>query len=857
MEQRTLFQRLRPHLLFIFGLFVITSLYFLPAWQGKELPLQDVRQGNAATMELRQYKKETGQFPNWTNALFSGMPGYLIAHDYPNTYVGRAAAAVLRLFPRPIDVVFMQMLGLYILLVVLLGRNNLSGEDDSPALSGTSRGWLAAIGAVAYGLASWNLITIEAGHISKILALGYGPGMIAGLVLCLRGRYWSGAAVTALFSCLNISANHVQITYYLFMCIGLYALIEGIRLVRMGQVRQLLIGLAIFGVTTGVGLASFSKRLLVLNQYSKETTRGKSELTAKTTAVAATPGQAATAAKPADGLDEDYAFQYSYGLGEALTMLIPNLYGGLYGQGGLDSKSDTYQVLINRGVPADEVIGQIPTYWGTTNGPAYAGAMLVFLFVLSLFISRSSLRWFMLAGVLLTLLLAMGKNMLWFNGFLFNFLPYFNKFRAVTMTLTMTPIFLGGGAVLALQALLTEKPTFKTIQRPFLISFGLTGGIALVLALVGGNLLDFQGPNDAAILAMFGTDTSDLLRAFQSDRASLLRADAFRAFFYIALSGGLIWLYLTDKLKASLLLPLLFVINTLDVYTLGRRFINNQSFISHSTVDSAFEETPADAQILQDKSLSYRVFENTGGFGFMNDNRASYFHKSIGGYSAAKLQRYQEMISYAFPENTDNILNMLNVKYVIASPVDSTGRPTGNPAPQINPNALGNAWFVQTIQQVADADAEMAALKTLLPQQMAVVDKRFADQLSGLPGTLTPAGSIQLTAYSPDKLTYQSDSPAEQVAVFSEVYYRGNEDWKAYVDGKETPHFRADYILRGLRIPAGKHTIEFRFDPPVVALGNRLDLFANLVLIALVLAGLWFSLRGQQPIANDKVTVKA
>jgi len=850
MEQRTLFQRLRPHLLFIFGLFIITSIYFLPAWQGKELPLQDVRQGNAATMELRQYKKETGQFPNWTNALFSGMPGYLIAHDYPNTYVGLGAAAVLRLFPRPIDVVFMQMLGMYILLVVLLSRN--STDTNEPGLSSTSRGWLAATASVAYGLASWNLITIEAGHISKILALGYAPGMLAGLVLCLRGRYWPGAAVTALFTCLNISANHVQITYYLFLCIGLYVVIEGIRLVKLGQVRKLVIGLAIFGVTTGIGMASFSKRLLLLNQYSKETTRGKSELTAKTTAVTE-PGQAAQAAKPADGLDEDYAFQYSYGVGEALTMLVPNLYGGLAGSGGLDNKSDTYKILASRGLSADELIGQIPTYWGTTNGPAYAGAILVFLFVLGLFISRSSLRWFMLGGLLLTLLLAMGKNMLWFNGLLFNFLPYFNKFRAVTMTLTMTPIFLGGGAVLALHALLTNKPTFNAIKRPFLIAFGVTGGLALVLALMGGSLLDFQGPNDAA---MFGADATDLLRALQSDRASLLRTDAFRAFFYIALAAGLIWLYLTEKLKASLLLPLLFVLNTIDVYSLGRRFINDKSFIPHSTVDSAFEETPADAQILQDKSLSYRVFDNSeGNFNFMNTNRASFFHKSIGGYSAAKLQRYQEMISYAFNSNAENILNMLNVKYIIAPAVDSTGRPVGQPSAQVNPNALGNAWFVQNVQQVADADAEMAALKTLNAQQTAVVDKRYADQLTGLPGTLSPAGTIQLTAYSPDKLTYQSDSPTEQVAVFSEVFYRGNDDWKAFIDGKETPHFRADYILRGMRVPAGKHTIEFRFDPPIVALGNTLDLIANLLLIALVAAGLWFSLRGQKPATPVDVPV--
>lgn len=863
MEQPTLFQRLRPHLLFIFGLFVLTSLYFLPAWQGKELTLQDVRQGNAATIELRKYKQETGQFPNWTNALFSGMPGYLIAHDYPNTFVGNAAAAVLRLFPRPIDVVFMQMLGLYILLVVLLGRGSVDAlrqaQDDGPGLSGTSRGWLAAMGAAAYGLASWNLITVEAGHISKILALGYAPGMIAGLVLCLRGRYWSGAAVTALFTCLNIAANHVQITYYFFLCIGIYILIEGIRLVRAGQVRRLVIGLAVFGLTTGIGMASFSKRLLMLNQYSKETIRGKSELTAKTTA-APDPGQAAPAAetsdraKPADGLDEEYAFQYSYGVGEALTMLVPNLYGGLAGQGGLDAKSETYKVLTARGLAADEIIGQIPTYWGTTNGPAYAGAILVFLFVLGMLISRSWLRWFMLGGLLLTLLLAMGKNMMWFNGTLFAFLPYFNKFRAVTMTLTMTPIFLAGGAALALHALLTDKPTFKAIQRPFLIAFGLTGGLALLLALLGGSLLDFRGPNDAA---MFGAEASDLLSALQDDRAGLLRTDAFRAFFYIAIAAGLLWLYLTEKLKAGLLLPLLFVLNTVDVYSLGRRFIDYKSFIPRSTVDSAFEETPADAQISQDKSLSYRVFDNSVPGNFMNDNRASYFHKSVGGYSAAKLQRYQELITYAFPANTDNVLNMLNAKYIIAPDLDSTGRPVGQPIAQQNPNALGNAWFVQTVKTVANADDEMAAMKTLDPRTTAVVDQRYAEQLKGLPGTLTPAGAIQLIAYSPDKMTYQSDSPTEQVAVFSEVFYRGNEDWKAYVDGKETPHFRTDYVLRGLRIPAGKHTIEFRFDPPVVSTGNTLDLVFNFALIALLLAAAWFSLRGSRVVTDKQVVAKA
>ncbi|HEX9956063.1 MAG TPA: hypothetical protein VGA96_02365, partial [Fibrella sp.] len=761
-----------------------------------------------------------------------GMPGYLIATESPNTLIGSAAAAVVRIFPRPIDVVFLEMVGMYILLIVLLGRvgsdrADRDADEEPTYLSGTARGWLAAMGAVAYALGSWNILSIEAGHISKALALAYAPGMLAGLVLCLRGRFWAGAAVTGLFTCLNISANHVQITYYLFLTIGIYVIYEGIRLVRAGQVRQLLIGLVVFGLTTGMGLASYSKRLLVLNQFSKESIRGKSELTAKTTSVQ-TPGSTEPATtKATDGLDEDYAFQYSYGISEALTLMIPNFYGG-GSVGGLDEKSAVYSALVSRGYPPEQALPvvsqQLPVYWGDQyfiGGPAYAGAIIVFLFILSLFISRLSLRWYMLAGTLLTLILAMGKNVMIVNGLLFDYFPYFNKFRAVTMALTLTQLFLAGGAVLAIHALLTRKLTFKAIQQPFLISFGLTGGLSLLLAVLGGSLLSFRGAKDAEI---FGPQGGDLVQALISDRAGLLQADAFRAFMFILLAAAAIWAFASGKLKAGLFLPAMFLLITVDLYNVAKRYINDKSFMPRSTVDSAFEETPADAQILQDKSLSYRVFENTGGFGFMSDNRASYFHKSIGGYSAAKLKRYQEVMSYAFPDNTDKILNMLNVKYVIASPIDSTGRPTGDPVPQQNPAALGNAWFVQTVQQVADADAEMAALKTLNPQQTAIVDKRFANQVTGLPATLTPAGTIQLTAYTPDKLTYLSDTPTEQVAVFSEVYYRGNEDWKAYVDGKEVPHFRANYILRGMRVPAGRHTIEFRFDPPVVALGNTLDL---------------------------------
>ena len=879
MKPRTLLQQLTPHLLFIFGLFLLTSIFFFPAWEGKELALQDVRTGNAATMELRHYKTETGKYPNWTNALFGGMPGYLIASEYPNTFIGTAVAAVLRIFPRPVDVVFLQMVGMYILLIVLLGRGRVQTEvngvrhidnevvDDSTVLSPTTRGWLAAMGGVAYAFGSWNMLSIEAGHISKALSLAYAPGILAGLVLCLRGRYWSGAAVTGLFACLNISANHVQITFYLFLCIGLYVLIEGVRLLQAGRAKQLIIGLAIFGVTTGIGLATYSKRLLILNEFSKETIRGKSELTAKTTAVAASPGQPAVAetadrAKASDGLDEAYAFQYSYGIGDALTLLIPNLFGG--GSGGLNEKSELYTSLVSRGYPPEDALllvgQQIPAYWGDEygiGGPAYAGAVVVFLFILSLFISTGSLRWYLLGSAAFLLILAMGKNMMTINGLLFNYFPFFNKFRAVTMTLTLMQLFLGAGAALGVYSVLARKLTFNEVKRPLLISFGLTGGLALILALVGGSLLSFRGPNDAQL---FGPQGSDLVQALVNDRVSLMRSDAFRTFFFITVAAGLIWAYTAGRLKASFFLPLLFLFLTFDICLVDKRYINNQSFRSKSLVDAAFEETPADAQILQDKSLSYRVFDNTGDF--MSDNRPSYFHKSVGGYNAAKLRRYQEIMTYVFRAdngmNAEKLLNLLNVKYIISAQVDSTGRPVGAPQAQQNPNALGNAWFVQTVQQVPDADAEIAALKTVDAKTTALVDQRYADQLKGLPATLTPAGSIALTAYSPDKMTYQSDSPTEQVAVFSEIFYRGNDDWKAYIDGKERPHFRTDYVLRGLRIPAGKHTIEFRFDPKTAAIGNTLDLVANVALVLLLVVGLYFGLRGRERMMasrGDKATV--
>lgn len=814
---------LRPHLIAVLGLLVLAIIYFSPVLSGKTLSMSDVQQASASAQEIREITKATGEKPLWTDAVFSGMPGYMIDFNYPYIFVYKAVMAVIGLLPNTASVVFIVMFCAYLLLVVL-GCN----------------AWLSALGAAAYGFGTFGIVSLEAGHISKLYAMGFGAGILAGVVLCLRGRYWLGAALTGLFGCMELGANHIQITYYLFMTIGLYVLIEGIALVRSGRSRQLALGLATLAVVGVVAAGSFGKRLLVLNQFTKETIRGTSELTAKTT----NPDGKSEGSTATSGLDKDYAFSYSYGKAETLTLLIPNAFGGASG-GGLSTDSDFYKALLGKGLdPASAkqfVELGAPAYWGDqpmVGGPAYAGAALLFLFVLGMFVIREPIRWWLLSAAGLMVVLAWGKNFAGINYFLFDYLPYLNKFRAMTMALCLAQLFIGAGAALAMQAIVSQQLTLAQLRQPLLISLGLTAGVALVLALLSGAFFTFQTPNDADILARYlGEASKEFLPALISDRQGLLRADAFRSVILILLTAGAVWAFVTNKIKATVFYPVLLALVVFDLFGVDKRFLNNADFISKTQAAQIFEPTPADEQILADKSLGFRVFDQT--VDFMNSNRTSYFHRSIGGYHAAKLRRYQELISYAFPGNTLHILNMLNARYII-----QTGQPAPGANPQQqqpaapvaipNPEVLGAAWFVGTVVPVADADAEMAAVKTLNPRDSAVVDTRFTAQLGGLPATLDHSGStIQLTNYRPDKLIYQANAVRDGLVVFSEIYYRGQEDWQAFIDGKPAPHLRANYVLRAMRVPAGKHTIEFRFDPPAAKTGDVIDLICNVLLIGL------------------------
>lgn len=813
---------LRPHLIAVLGLFVLALIYFSPVLSGKTLSMPDVQQASAAAREIREITQQTGEKPLWTDALFSGMPSYMIDFYYPYILVYKAVMGVVSILPNTASIIFVVMLSMYVLLVVL-GCNP----------------WLSALGAAAYGFGTFGIVSLEAGHVSKLFALGYGAGMLAGVILALRGRYWLGAALTGFFMCMELGANHIQITYYLFMTIGLYVLIEGIALVRAGKGRQLGLGLATLAVVGVLAAGSFGKRLLVLNQYTKETIRGKSELTAKIT----NPDGKSPSSESKGGLDKDYAFLYSYGKAETFTLLVPNVYGG-GSAGGLTTDSEFYKAMTNRGVDpgAAKQMAELgaPTYWGDQpilGGPAYAGAALLFLFVLGMFVIRGPIRWWLLSAAVLMIMLAWGKNLMAFNELLFDYLPYLNKFRAMTMALCLAQLFLAAGAALGVQTIVNEKPTLAQLRQPLFISLALTAGVALVIAVAGGALFSFQKPNDIDMLSRyFGEAAKEFQTALIADRQSLMRADAFRSVILILLAAAALWLFLTNKIKTVVFYPVLLAIVVFDLFSVDKRFLNNADFVSKAQAATVFEPTAADQQILQDKSLGFRVMDQTESF--MESNRASYFHRSIGGYNTTRLRRYNELVNYALQSNFLNILNMLNAKYVIQPGQADPNNPQQAPAGPIalpNPNVLGAAWFVGTVQQVNSADEEMTAMKTLNPRDSAVVDKRFAAELGNLPAKLDHTGStIELTSYRPDKLIYQANAVRDGLVVFSEVYYRGNEDWQAFIDGKPAPHLRANYVLRAMRVPAGKHTIEFRFDPPLARTGDMIDLICNVLLIGLI-----------------------
>ncbi len=809
------FKKFLPHLYAVIAFIILAGIYASPVLQGKKLSQHDINMSLGGSHESTEFTKQTGEIAWWTNSMFGGMPAFMIHGKYPNSIGSTIGGQLMNVLPTPINMIFLMMLGMYILLIVLRASV-----------------WQAVLGAIAFAFCSLNMVLIPAGHTSKVIALAYAPMVAAGAVLCFRGKCLLGAALTALFMSLELYANHVQITYYFGLFLAGYILVQIIEHIKSGQIKPLVFSLLAFGGGAILGLGNHTMRLWSNAVYSAETIRGKSELTSNV--------------ESKGGLDRDYAFQWSYGIGETGTLLIPNFYGGANGGSLGGKKSETLKAMVNAGIPEENAIGFVEhgySYWGEqpiVGGPVYAGAIILFLFILGAFLIKGNTKWWLVSTAIIFVMFSWGKNFPSLNYLMFDYFPVYNKFRGVTSIMSLVQLALVTLAILTLKQIGEQKPIFNDLKKPLIYSLALTAGLALIFALIPTLFLNFKSSNDAG-MQITGDKSVDsqILSAIVSDRESLMRSDAFRSLVLILLAAGLVWAWISNKIKDFVFYPILILLVIFDMFGVDKRYFNNDNFVSKSEAEEVFAPTALDTQILQDKSI-YRVLDGASPQGFSNDSKASYYHKSLGGYHGAKLRRYQEVIENQFSKNNMAVFNMLNTKY-FTQPAQQQG---GQPTVAQNPDACGNAWFVKEYKLVKNADEEMKSLDKFNPKQTAFIDQRFANQVNNLNIAFdSTANSIKLTNYKLNLMTYESNAKTDQLAIFSEIYYRGNLDWKAYVDGIYKSHLRANYILRGMVVPAGKHKIEFKFMPESVEKGNTVDLIASILMVGLLGLAVFFEVK--------------
>ena len=800
-------KKLLPDLIAILAFVLLSFAYFFPAdIENRILFQHDTAAGAGAGQEVKEYYEQTGERSRWTNSLFGGMPMYQIAPSYDSTKSLQWVQKAYQLFlPDYVCLTFMLMLGFYILLRVF----------GIPV-------WLAGLGGIMWAFSSYFFILISAGHIWKFITLAYVPPTIAGIVLAYRGKLLWGGILTALFVALQITSNHVQMSYYFFFVILFFVGAYFEKAWRTKTLPQFFKASAVLIVAALVGIAANVSNLYHTYAYSKETMRGKSELV-----------QTGDAAKQtSSGLDRDYITQWSYGIDETLTLLVPNFKGGA---SAALSQSETAMSMANP--MYSSLYGSLTQYFGTqpmTSGPVYVGAFVLFLFVLGCFIVKGPLKWALIGATFFSIVLSWGKNFMPLTDFFIDYVPLYNKFRAVSSILVIAEFTIPLLAIFALKRLLEEPEILKQEKKPLGISLLLTAGIALLLAIAPGSIGSGYVPAQEAQMLQNAVnqqmipanELSDILANLGEMRAELVSSDALRSFIIIGIGCSLLWLYASGKLRSSLTIAGITILCLADMWGVNKRYLNDAQFVPHSIRTETFTKTNTDELILQDTSLDYRVLNfATSTF---DDNNTSYWHKSVGGYHPAKLRRYQEMIEHHIsPEmqaaykaiataggemdsvdaNKFRILNMLNTKYFIF--------PAGQQrqtVPILNPHAYGNAWFVNKVQYVNNANEEIDALDSIIPTETAVVDARFKDVLKGTTESYKDSlSSIRLTSYTPNRLTYETNNAQDGIAVFSEIYYP--DGWHVTIDGQPAELARADYILRTMYVPAGQHTIEMRFDP--------------------------------------------
>lgn len=801
-----LFKKSLSHLLVLLGFIAVTLIYFNPVLQGKQIYQSDIVQYIGMSKQQKDFKEKTGEETYWTNSAFAGMPTYQLGARYPHNYI-KKLDLTLRFLPRPADYLFLYLLSFYILLLVL--------KVDFK---------LAALGALAFGFSTYLIIILGVGHNSKAHAIAYMPLVLSGILLVFQKKYILGFLLTAIAMGLELVANHFQMTYYLLLLVivlGVVYLIDAYKKQMLPHYFKS-IGILVGAVILAIGLNATN--VLATQEYVKHSTRGKSELTINPDG---SPKEITS------GLDKDYITQFSYGGWETFNLFIPRFMGGGNAEK-LGKDSNIYDAVRKLGATPAQALDQAenaPMYWGKqpiVEAPAYVGAVILFLFVFALFLVKGRLKWWLVGGIILSLLLSYGKNLNFLTDIFIDYVPLYNKFRAVTSIQVILELCIPVLAIFGLVRLFNDfnkdEDKFKALKFASLI----TGGLALVFLLFGRSIFDFVGANDGRYIQALG---QDFIRAVKDDRKAIFTADTIRSLVLVLLSAGLIFGYLKGKIKEHWVLVGFAALILFDLVGVNRRYVNEDDFVSSIQMSKPFVANEVDKQIQSDKA-HFRVFDLVSG-----PSKPSYFHNSLNGYNAAELKRYREVFDWYVSRNNINVLSMLNTKYIIAQDEE------GKVFPYVNDEANGNAWFIEKLKPVEDANSEIRGLDSLNTKRVALIDKSVLGKttISKQDFILDSLADINVEVYQPNYIKYKTNNSNAGFAVFSEIYYP--KGWKVTIDGKEANFTRVNYILRGMEVSAGAHTIEFKFNPDVVKTGSSISLASSAILVILLAIGLFYEFK--------------
>ena len=827
------FKKLLPHIIAVAVFLLVAVIFCKPVLQGKVVFQHDLQGWRGMAQQSFEFKEKFGRFPLWTNSLFSGMPAYQIAMDADHSLsMGYFEKLISLGLPQPINFFFVACICFYFLCIAL--RIN---------------PWVSILGALAYAYSTYDPVIIMVGHVTKMASMAYAPAVLGAFFLILQKKYWTGTALLMLFSFLMISQNHTQIVFYTLLIALSIAITYAVQAFKKKETVHLFIS-ATLSITAGlVGLAASAISLMPTAEFVKETMRGgRSELTDSSN----------TGNKTKGGLDKDYAFTWSYGIDETLTLLVPGIYGGSSG-GELTEKSTVAKVLTEQGVPEENAIqiaGSLPTYWGpqpNTSGPVYLGAIICFLFILGLVYLDTWHKWWIAAVTVFAIMLAWGGNFKAFNYFLFDYMPVYNKFRAPTMALVIPQLTASLMAVLVLHKFLFGGDARELIFKKLKLSVFITAAVLAITTLLyfsfsyssqndtrikenfAGNMLQGQQatPQLQAQANEFG---QSIVRALSEDRKGMFGGDLLRSVLFIAAAIVVLGLFAKNKINATVVIALLIALTVFDLLPVGKRYLNENNFVEKTNIEDEFAMTDADRLIKQDPDhKNFRIFNSDDPY---NNAKPSYHHNSVGGYNPAKLAIYQDLIERQLSKGNMKVFDMLNTKYFIMQ-----NQQDGKPMAQQNPGAMGNCWLVKNIQFANNADEEMKALDNFNPKDTAIIDKRYQPKVKGIP-QFDSTASIKLLENINDTIRYAFNAATPQFAVFSEIYY--DKGWNAYIDGNKTDYVRVNYVLRGMSLPPGKHVIEFIFEPASYKRGNAIALWATIVGFAALLAALVINIKNKK-----------